>query len=228
VSDDDVLAYLLGDTDITPATHDSARLEHTRELLGQPTLWVEPSPDLEHRVIAAVTAAAAKPSPGAALVDQDGAQVIPVGRGRRPRWIRNTVLAVAASVLLAVGVAIATDTSSHPSRSMQYAASLSGTPLAPGVSGSVTLTQTSSGWRIHLTATGLPRRDNGNYYQGWLKNATGTLIPIGTFNEATDVTLWAGVPPSDYPTITVTKQQANSGPVSSGQKVLTGLSHRTH
>jgi hypothetical protein len=228
MTDDDVLAYLMGDTDITPATADSARLEQARELLAQPALWVEPNPDLQQRVVAAVTAAATTSNPNVGVVDHGGTQGIALGRRRRPRWIRNTILAVAAAVLLGVGVGVAALSSGHPRRPMEYAASLSGTPLAPGAGGSVTLTKTGSGWRIHLTATGLPRLDNGRYYQGWLKNAAGILVPIGTFNQATDVTLWAGVPPNDYPTITITRQQAGGGPASSGQKVLTGLSHRTH
>ena len=34
-----------------------------------------------------------------------------------------------------------------------------------------------------INATGLPRRDNGAYYEAWLKNAAGVLVPIGTFNQ---------------------------------------------
>ena len=49
-----------------------------------------------------------------------------------------------------------------------------------------------SGWRIELDATGLPRLDNGRFYQAWLRNAAGVLVPIGTFNEGQNVTLWAG------------------------------------
>ena len=90
------------------------------------------------------------------------------------------------------------------------------------------MTKTSSGWRIHLQAAGLARLDNGAYYEAWLKNSAGTLVPIGTFNQGEDVTLWSGVPPTDYPSITVTRQSADAGPASSGQKVLVGTSHRTH
>ena len=43
------------------------------------------------------------------------------------------------------------------------------TALAPGASGNATLTKTSSGWRIELDATGLPRLDNGRFYEAWLK-----------------------------------------------------------
>ena len=96
MSDDDVVAYLSGDTDITPTTHDSAQLEQTRELLDRPELWVEPSPDLQQRVIAAVTVAAATPNPDVGPTGHGGAPVIPLPwRRRGPRWIRNTALAVA-------------------------------------------------------------------------------------------------------------------------------------
>ena len=74
---------------------------------------------------------------------------------------------------------------------------------------------------------GQRRLDNGRFYQAWLKNAAGILVPIGTFNQSGDVTLWSGVPPTQYPTITVTRQQANGNPASSGQRVLIGHAHRT-
>ena len=63
---------------------------------------------------------------------------------------------------------------------------------------------------------------NGRYYQAWLKNSAGILVPIGTFNDAVNVTLWSGVPVTQFQTLTVTRQQANGNPASSGQRVLTG------
>jgi hypothetical protein len=51
-------------------------------------------------------------------------------------------------------------------------------------------------------------------------------VPIGTFNQPDDVTLWAGVPPSSYPTLTVTRQLADGNQASSGQVVLEGTTHR--
>ena len=57
------------------------------------------------------------------------------------------------------------------------------TDLVPGADGEATLTKTSSGWRIELDATGLPRLDGGRFYEAWLRNAAGVLVPIGTFNE---------------------------------------------
>ena len=96
------------------------------------------------------------------------------------------------------------------------------TDVAPGAGGDATLTKTSSGWRIELDATGLPRLDGGRFYQAWLRNAAGVLVPVGTFNEGEDVTLWAGVSPKDFTTLTVTREQADGDQASSGDRVLAG------
>jgi anti-sigma factor RsiW len=80
----------------------------------------------------------------------------------------------------------------------------------------------SSGWRIELDATGLPRLDRGRFYEAWLRNAAGVLVPIGTFNEGRNVTLWAGVSPKAFGTLTVTREQADGDQASSGEKVLAG------
>ena len=76
--------------------------------------------------------------------------------------------------------------------------------------------------RIALDATGLPRLDGGRFYQGWLRNASGGLVPVGTFNEGTDVTLWAGVSPKEFTTLTVTRERNDGEQGSSGEKVLVG------
>jgi hypothetical protein len=103
---------------------------------------------------------------------------------------------------------------------------VSGTPLAPGAHGSATLTKTSSGWRVQLTATGLPHLADGRYYEAWLKNPAGILVPIGTFNDARQVTLWAGVPAVEFPALTVTVQRVGGGPASSRVRVLIGTGRR--
>ncbi|HEY5354852.1 MAG TPA: anti-sigma factor [Streptosporangiaceae bacterium] len=92
-----------------------------------------------------------------------------------------------------------------------------------GVGGDATLAQTTQGWRIDLKVTGLPRRDNERYYyEAWLKNTAGILVPVGTFNQGPSVTLWAGVSPIDFPTLTITQQQVGRSQASSGKRVLTG------
>jgi len=82
------------------------------------------------------------------------------------------------------------------------------------------LTKTTSGWRIELDATGLPRLDNGRFYEAWLKNPAGVLVPLGTFNEGRKVTLWAGVSPETFTALSVTREQADGNQASSGLKVL--------
>ena len=110
---------------------------------------------------------------------------------------------------------------------VQFAASLTGTRLAPDAAANVTLTKTDSGWKIELHATGLPRRGDGEFYQAWLKGDAGLLVPIGTFNEGTDVTLWSGVGQSAFPTLTITKEVADGNQASSGHVVLIGQANET-
>ena len=69
---------------------------------------------------------------------------------------------------------------------------------------------------------GTPRLDGGRFYQAWLRNPAGVLVPIGTFNEGQDVTLWAGVSPKEFTTLTITRERADGEQASSGQKVLVG------
>jgi hypothetical protein len=106
------------------------------------------------------------------------------------------------------------------SESVQFA--LTATELAPDAEGTAQVTPEESGLRIELNATGLPRRDNGDFYQAWLRNDDGQTIPIGTFHDGHDVVLWAGVSLKDYPELTITQETADNHPESSGNKVLGG------
>jgi hypothetical protein len=202
---DDRIAYLAGDDSARLSPDERAEIDELRALLAEPAVWVEPPADLQERVVAAVADS---------------------GTTRRSRVLRYAFAGTAAAAVLAVGLAVGLH-ATHESRPVEYAASLSGTGLAPKAAGAVTLTKTVSGWKIHLHATGLPRRDNGAYYEAWLKDSAGVLVPVGTFNQADDVTLWAGVPPTSHPTFTVTRQLANGDPASTGQVVLVGAAHLT-
>jgi hypothetical protein len=205
MSNDDQIAYLAGDdgTSLTPA--ERAEMDDLRAALANPAAWIEPDADLEERVVAAIA-------------DSDP--------HRRSRTLWYALVGASAAVLLILGVTIGVTTHDQ-NPPLQYAASLTGTNLAPDATGDVTLTKTAGGWKIQLHATGLPRRDNGAYYEAWLKNDVGVLVPVGTFNEPLDVVLWAGVPPTSHPTFTVTRQLANGDPASTGQVVLVGPTHRT-
>jgi hypothetical protein len=133
---------------------------------------------------------------------------------------RLVVVGAAATTALVVAIGLAVLRSSpSPER---FQAALAPTGLAPGAKGEATLTKTSSGWRIELDATGLPRLERGRFYEAWLRNASGVLVPVGTFNQGTNVTLWAGVSPTLFKTVTVTRERADGDQTSSGEKVLVG------
>ncbi len=138
---------------------------------------------------------------------------------RNPRRLALGGVALAA-VAAAVAVAVVVGGSGSPGTRFQ--AALGPTPLAPGAGGEATLTKTSSGWRINLHATGLPRRAGDRFYEAWLRSSNGVLVPIGTFNEGANVSLWAGVSPTSYNVLTVTRERADGNEAPSGQKVLVG------
>jgi hypothetical protein len=156
----------------------------------------------------------------------------PIKKPRRERsWVMTIlerpayafgVLVVLVALVAGVTVLTRSGGGSPSSAPLQFAMVVNGTSLAPGAHGSATLTKMSSGWQVELAASGLPHLTNGRYYQAWLKNSAGVLVPIGTFNDAVKVTLWSGVPVTQFRTLTVTRQEANGNPASSGQRVLIG------
>ena len=210
-SDDDRVAELAGDDGASLDPADLEELEELRALLADPSVWAEPDASLEDRVVSAITTEASQ-RPGRPVASR------PSSRSRRG-WML-TVVGVAAAALVAVAVSFAVrDTGSS---SEQFSMALNATELSPGAAGDATLTKTDSGWRIELDATGLPRLDGGRFYQAWLRNPAGVLVPIGTFNEGEKVTLWAGVSPRDFPVLTVTQEDADGDQASSGKRVLVG------
>ena len=138
---------------------------------------------------------------------------------RTPRRLALGGVAVAAATAVAVAVVVLGSSGSQGTR---FHAALGPTGLVPGAHGEATLTRTSSGWRIDLDATGLPRLAGDRFYEAWLRGSDGGLVPLGTFNEGRNVTLWAGVSPASYRVLTVTRERADANQASSGQKVLAG------
>jgi hypothetical protein len=220
MTDEERVAYFAGDVSGSLDAAERGELDRVRALLADQAIWAEPDPALAQRIVDGIAGAAATGEPQRTTVGRPPSSVVTDIAERRTRRIRYAVLGAAAAVLLAIGLGVGL--SGNEGQPTQFAASLTGTALAPGASGQATMTKTASGWRIHVQATGLPRRDTGAYYEAWLKNAAAVLVPIGTFNEGTDVTLWAGVPPNDFPILTITRQVVGGGPASSGQVVLVG------
>src|SRR5262245_38777061 len=79
--------------------------------------------------------------------------------GRRRSVLVGAVAGAAAVAALAAGLIAVSSRSSGE----HFRAALSATTLAPGAAGEATLTKTSSGWRIELDATGLPRAAGGRF-----------------------------------------------------------------
>ena len=92
----------------------------------------------------------------------------------------------------------------------------------PAASGEATPDQDILGLADRARRDRPARLDGGRFYQAWLRNSAGVLVPIGTFNENRDVTLWAGVSPEDFATLTVTRERADDDQASSGERVLVG------
>jgi hypothetical protein len=232
MSEEDRIAYFAGDTSVSLDSTEVAAIENIRNALSDQATWVEPDASLEQRIVGAIAAETGAPHPHSveSSIPPSQPTVVTQIAHHRSRRMRYTLVGIAAAIVLGVGLAVGLTVglSGSGSQPLAYSASLTGTELASGATGSATLTKTRSGWRIHVTATGLPRRDNGQYYEAWLKNAAGVLVPIGTFNEGADVTLWAGVPPSSFPTLTITQQTVEGGPASSGRVVLVGATELSH
>jgi len=211
-TDDDRVAELAGDEgDLDPI--ERAQLEELRVLLADPAVWAEPDPELEDIVVSAITAEAgtAGPAGPAGTVGTTAPRnVVPLARKNRRPWLYALAGAAAAAVIALVAVVAFRDTGSsaeHFSIALQ--------------SGKAEFTRTDDGWRIYLEGADLPRLDNGRFYEAWLRKGD-VLVPVGTFNEGQQVTLWAGVSPKDFTTFTVTREAADGNQASSGDRVLSG------
>ncbi len=228
-SDDDRIAYLSGEAVDSLTPHERAELDELRTLLETPATWEEPDAALEERIVSAIADEARRPRP------VESSPPVPsrpeTARRRRFHWPPRrpaVVLGGLATAAAAIVVAIVLAVGSSSPAPLRFAMIVSGTSLAPGAHGSATLTKMSSGWEIQLSATGLPHLSGSHYYQAWLKNADGILVPVGTFNDAEHVVLWSGAPVTKFRSFSVTVQPANGNPVSSGRRVLVGTAHPVH
>jgi hypothetical protein len=182
------------------------------DVLGDSSTWAEPRPGLEDAVVRAV--ADAEPTATTSRT--------PTARGEATRR-RRRVLASALVAAAVIATLVATVLVTRGGTSPDYEAQLRGTVSAPGAQASADITRNDAGFRITLDATGLPALRAGEYYQAWLKNPAGTLVPIGTFSSSDGrVTLWSGLSPKDFPTLTVTIEAPDNDQASSGRRVLMG------
>lgn len=180
-------------------------------LLAVQSIWVEPSTDLGDRVVAAVLSEAilgeAEPT----------VSVVGLPPGRRRSGLRPALLGAAAAItFLFGGIIVLSALSGADGGSDTFSAELISTGLVPDVGGDIEVTSFRSGLRIDLEAPGLPRRDDGKFYEGWVRTVDGDSFPVGTFHDGNDVTLWAGVELERIELFAITLEAA-SGPNDPGQ-----------
>jgi anti-sigma-K factor RskA len=191
-------------------SREAGELPLLADVLADSSTWAEPGPGLEDAVVGAVADAeqgTTKPP-------------TPVARrhARSRRWPRVLVSVAAAAVIATV---VATVLVTRGGTSPDYKAQLTATGSAPPAHADIT--HNDAGFEIELYAERLPALGGGEFYQAWLKNSAGALVPIGTFSSSDGrVTLWSGVSPKDFPTFTVTIEEPDNDQTSSGRRVLTG------
>jgi hypothetical protein len=171
----------------------------------------------QQRAVALARSAEAEVEAPAALRARIHAQ-----RRARRVWVPSRLVLIGAAATAVAAVAVGVAVFRSGTSGIRFHAALAATDVVPGARGEATLSKTASGWRIELDATGLPRLEGGRFYEAWLRHGAGVLVPIGTFNDGRDVTLWAGVSPKDFATLTVTRERADGDQASSGEKVLVG------
>jgi hypothetical protein len=208
-------ALIAGDRAGALEPDETAELTLLAKLLADPSTWAEPSTGLEDTVVHAV-ADAAHTATSSATPSAAGAR-------HETAHTRRRIALPAVAAAAAIVVVVATLALTRGGTSPDYTAQLSATVLAPGARASADISRNNAGFRITLDARGLPPLRAGEYYQAWLKNPTGELVPIGTFSSSDGrITLWSGVSPKEFPTITVTIEAKDNDQASSGRRVLVG------
>lgn len=234
--------------DETLTDDELALLADVDALLADPAMWGGPSAEVEDGVVRAIgearrTAVADPPPPSVvaqAAASTPAAAPAPVTdlaarRARRSRvWSLIGAAAVgAAAAGLIVGLvanrddSASTNADSAPAGATTQQLTLSGTDLAPGISGTAAVTPHPSGVEIRLDVPGLPNRSGGEFYQAWVKTCDGSLlVPAGTFHDLTDAIGWVGVSMDQFPIVTVTQETAvagqDPGQGTSGKIVVSG------
>ena len=185
-------------------------------LLADASTWVEPPSGLSDRVVAAVRSETAF---------GDDSDPVSLGAAPRRTWFRPALVGAAAAItFLFGGIIVLSALSGAEIGTDAFSAELTSTGLVSDVGGNIDVTSFDSGLRIDLDAPGLPRRDDGKFYEGWMRTADGDLLPVGTFHEGSNVTLWAGVELDRIELFMITLEEAaggnDPGQGSSGEVVL--------
>jgi hypothetical protein len=183
-------AVLAGEEDGSTAAHlescpacrsRTASLRGMQDVLGQPVLWEEPSPELGSQVSALIGSAR-------------NSAVSEGSRGRR-WWLVG-----AAAVLLAMVVGSLVLTGGP---APDWEAALPATDRAPNATAVVQGWNEAAGTRMVLDVDGLAPAPDGYMYEFWLSDGP-RHISAGTFRSGGQVELWAGVRRADFPRLWIT------------------------
>ncbi len=210
--------------------HEVEELALLADLLGDPSTWAEPNAGLEDAIVQAVLDAppstADSTASGPTASNWTTGSVVG-GRAarerradaRRSRRIMYSVIAAAAAIAIVAGAVTVLRREPRP----MFRSRLTATALAPAAHASAEIYRNAAGFHVTLNARGLSKLPSGEYYEAWLKNAQGTLVSIGSFSSSDgDITLWSGVSPIEFDTMSVTIEKTDGDPGSSGQAVLRG------
>jgi hypothetical protein len=187
----------------------SAEVMLIAEVLAEASIWTDPGARLGDSVVDCVTDLASGPR-----------------RGRR-RSVRLAAVAAAVVATLATAVAIVVRTEPDAEFDAQLQSTVSAPRASASASASAELYRNRSGFRVVLDARDLPSLPEGDYYQAWLKNDVGGLVPIGTFSSSQDeVTLWSGASAANFVRILVTTESTISAPEPSRVVLVGEVHHR--
>jgi hypothetical protein len=212
-------ALIAGEGAHALAPGEASELSLLAELLGDPSTWAEPATGLEDAIVSAVEQAPPGTARESAPSRANATRPESPARRRRVEWLAGPA---AAAIALVIGIAALTGGGTGA----DFTGNLAATAAAPAARATAHITKNQAGFRFVLDAHGLPKLPVGQYYQAWLKDVHGTLVPIGTFSSSDGrVTLWSGVSPTDFNVISVTIEAADGDQGSSGRRVLTGEVH---
>ncbi len=144
---------------------------------------------------------------------------------RRRLVLRPAVALAAGAALLAggAGLGVALSGGRDGAGPVTGASASLGALSQPGARGEVRMT-TGPDQRMEIVAAGLRPTRAGDYYELWLLDGPGRMVPVGTFRVTgsgrADVRFQAPVPTSAYRFLDVSLQHAGAGPAHSGDSVL--------
>jgi anti-sigma-K factor RskA len=142
--------------------------------------------------------------------------------GRSRGWWLWASATAALLVVAVLGVGLLRVIAGDPSSDVP----LTATVLAPEAGGEVRVQEVGENFQVELEVWGMPRLEEGEYYEMWYYAQGGGRISCGTFRAGPEgratVNLTAPAGARHYPEIEITREPDDGDPSSSGEEVLEG------